>query len=42
MDSSMDYIQQFRAATGKHLTVTHMLARAVAATLRKIPDANST
>jgi pyruvate/2-oxoglutarate dehydrogenase complex dihydrolipoamide acyltransferase (E2) component len=41
MDAAMDYIGRFRAATGKHLTVTHLLARAVAETLRKVPDANS-
>jgi pyruvate/2-oxoglutarate dehydrogenase complex dihydrolipoamide acyltransferase (E2) component len=41
MDRAMDYIQRFRAATGRHLTVTHLLARAAAETLRKVPDANS-
>jgi len=41
MDRAMSYIDKFRAATGKHLTVTHLLARAVAETLRKVPDANS-
>lgn len=41
MDRAMEYIERFREATGKHLTVTHLLARAVAETLRQTPDANS-
>jgi pyruvate dehydrogenase E2 component (dihydrolipoamide acetyltransferase) len=41
MDAAMDYIQRFRAATGKHLTVTHMLARAVGEVLHQTPDANA-
>lgn len=41
MDKAMDYIDEFRQATGKHLTVTHLIARAVAETMRKVPDANA-
>jgi len=41
MDKAMEYVHRFREATGKHLTVTHLLARAVAETLRKVPDANA-
>jgi len=41
MDRAMEYIDSYRQATGKHLTVTHMLARATAETLRKVPDANA-
>jgi pyruvate dehydrogenase E2 component (dihydrolipoamide acetyltransferase) len=41
MDRAMDYIGEFRAATGKHLTVTHLVARAVADALRQCPDANA-
>jgi pyruvate/2-oxoglutarate dehydrogenase complex dihydrolipoamide acyltransferase (E2) component len=41
MDAAMDYIERFRAATGKHVTVTHMLARAVGEVLHKTPDANA-
>jgi pyruvate dehydrogenase E2 component (dihydrolipoamide acetyltransferase) len=41
MDQAMEYIQRFRAATGTHLTVTHLLARAVAETLQRVPDANA-
>ena len=41
MDKTMDYIEAYRKATGKHLTVTHMMARVVAETLKKMPDANA-
>ncbi len=41
MDKAMEYIEEFRRATGKHLTVTHLIARAVAETMRKTPDANA-
>jgi pyruvate/2-oxoglutarate dehydrogenase complex dihydrolipoamide acyltransferase (E2) component len=41
MDAAQAYIDEYRRSTGKHLTVTHMLARATAATLKKVPDANS-
>ena len=41
MDRAMDYIARFRAATGIRLTVSHLMAKAFAATLQKIPDANS-
>ena len=41
MDQTMDYIQRFREKSGQRLTVTHMVARAIAAALRKVPDANA-
>jgi len=41
MDRALDYIEAFRAATGRRLTVTHMMARAAAAVLEKVPDANA-
>jgi pyruvate dehydrogenase E2 component (dihydrolipoamide acetyltransferase) len=41
MDRALDYLQRFRAATGEHLTITHMMARAAAASLRAVPEANS-
>lgn len=41
MDRATEYIEEYRAATGKHLTVTHMIARAVAEALREAPDANA-
>jgi pyruvate/2-oxoglutarate dehydrogenase complex dihydrolipoamide acyltransferase (E2) component len=41
MDRALDYIQEFRRKTGKHLTITHLMARAVAETLRQTPEANA-
>ncbi|MCA9667608.1 MAG: 2-oxo acid dehydrogenase subunit E2 [Myxococcales bacterium] len=41
MDRALDYIRDFRVATGRRLTVTHLVARAVAAALRETPDANA-
>ncbi|MBS1118441.1 MAG: Dihydrolipoamide acyltransferase component of branched-chain alpha-keto acid dehydrogenase complex [Deltaproteobacteria bacterium] len=40
MDKALAYIDTFRRATGKHLTVTHLMARAAAAVLEQYPDAN--
>jgi pyruvate dehydrogenase E2 component (dihydrolipoamide acetyltransferase) len=40
MDEAFRYIDAFRAHFGKHLTVTHMVARALAAALAACPDAN--
>jgi len=41
MDAAMDYRDRFRAATGRRLTVSHMMARAIAACLAEMPDANA-
>ncbi len=41
MDAAMDYIHRYREATGKRLTVTHMVARAVAQCFKETPDANA-
>jgi len=41
MDAAMDYIERYRAATGKRLTVTHLLARAMGEVLHETPDANA-
>ncbi|MEM9488388.1 MAG: 2-oxo acid dehydrogenase subunit E2 [Myxococcota bacterium] len=41
MEPALRYIEAFRRATGKRVTVTHMMARAVAAALEKMPDANA-
>jgi pyruvate dehydrogenase E2 component (dihydrolipoamide acetyltransferase) len=41
MDRAMDYIRRYREATGKHLTVTHLVARGAAEALRRAPDANA-
>ena len=39
--AALQYIEDFRAATGERLTISHLIAKAVAATLVKIPDANA-
>jgi pyruvate/2-oxoglutarate dehydrogenase complex dihydrolipoamide acyltransferase (E2) component len=41
MDQALAYIDAFRAATGRRVTVTHMMARAAAAVLEQVPDANA-
>lgn len=41
MDKALDYIAEFRDKTGKRLTVSHMMAKAVAEALRRVPDANA-
>jgi pyruvate/2-oxoglutarate dehydrogenase complex dihydrolipoamide acyltransferase (E2) component len=41
MDSAVDYIKRYREQTGQRLTVTHMVARAIAAAFEKVPDANA-
>jgi pyruvate dehydrogenase E2 component (dihydrolipoamide acetyltransferase) len=41
MDKSMEYIQRFREKTGKRLTVTHLVAKAIAQALKECPDANA-
>jgi len=40
MDKALAYVDAFRAATGRHLTITHLMARAAAAVFEKYPDAN--
>lgn len=41
MDKALDYIQVFRERTGQRLTVTQMMAKALAAALVEMPDANA-
>ncbi len=41
MDKAVDYIAKYRAATGKRLTYTHLLAKATAMALSRMPDANA-
>ncbi len=41
MDKAMQYIERFRRVTGKRLTVTHLVARAAAAAMTEMPDANA-
>ncbi|MBL8924600.1 MAG: 2-oxo acid dehydrogenase subunit E2 [Myxococcaceae bacterium] len=41
MEKALAYIEKFREVHGVRLTVTHLVARAVAEALRKVPDANA-
>jgi 2-oxoacid dehydrogenases acyltransferase (catalytic domain) len=41
MDKALAYLEAFRAATGKRLTITHLMARAAAAVFEQVPDANA-
>jgi pyruvate/2-oxoglutarate dehydrogenase complex dihydrolipoamide acyltransferase (E2) component len=41
MDRAMEYLAAFRAATGKRVTVSHLVAKAMAAALERMPDANA-
>jgi len=41
MEEALRYLEAFREATGKHLTLSHMMAKATAAVLAKLPDANA-
>jgi pyruvate/2-oxoglutarate dehydrogenase complex dihydrolipoamide acyltransferase (E2) component len=41
VDETLRYVEAFRAATGKRLTVTHLMAAAVGKVLEAMPDANA-
>ena len=41
MDAAMEYLSRFREATGIRLTVSHLMAFAVARALERMPDANA-
>jgi pyruvate dehydrogenase E2 component (dihydrolipoamide acetyltransferase) len=41
MEKSLKYIERFREVHGIRLTVTHLVAKAVAEALRRCPDANA-
>jgi pyruvate dehydrogenase E2 component (dihydrolipoamide acetyltransferase) len=41
VDAVLAYIEAFRAATGKRLTLTHLMAKALALVYAEIPDANA-
>jgi pyruvate/2-oxoglutarate dehydrogenase complex dihydrolipoamide acyltransferase (E2) component len=40
-DHIVKYVEEFRRRTGKHLTLSHVMAKAVAITLAEMPDANA-
>jgi pyruvate dehydrogenase E2 component (dihydrolipoamide acetyltransferase) len=41
MDKALEYVEAFRRHTGRRLTVTHLVTKAVAEALRRCPDANA-
>ncbi len=41
MDEAMKYIAAFRAKTGKRVTVSHLMAKAMGAVFVEVPDANA-
>jgi 4-amino-4-deoxy-L-arabinose transferase-like glycosyltransferase len=41
MEKAVEYIAQFRQKTGRRITVTHLVTKAVAEALRRCPDANA-
>lgn len=41
MDAALDYLDRFRAATGLRLTLSHMMAKVMAAALVRLPDINA-
>lgn len=40
-DAALDYIERYRVATGRRLTISHLMAKASAAALARMPDANA-
>ena len=41
MDAAMRYLADFRARTGRRLTISHMMAKVAAMALKEVPDANA-
>jgi pyruvate/2-oxoglutarate dehydrogenase complex dihydrolipoamide acyltransferase (E2) component len=41
MDEAMRYIAEFREKTGKRITVSHLMAKAMGAVFQEVPDANA-
>lgn len=41
MEKALEYIEAFRKHTGKRLTVTHLVSKALAESLRRCPEANA-
>ncbi|PIW02175.1 MAG: 2-oxo acid dehydrogenase [Deltaproteobacteria bacterium CG_4_9_14_3_um_filter_63_12] len=41
MGKALEYLDRFREVTGKRVTLSHMMAKAVASVLEKMPDANA-
>lgn len=41
MEESLRYIDAYRRSTGRRLTITHLVAKAIAHALREVPEANA-
>jgi len=41
MGEAMRYLEEFRARTGRRLTISHMMAKVAAMALKEVPDANA-
>jgi pyruvate/2-oxoglutarate dehydrogenase complex dihydrolipoamide acyltransferase (E2) component len=41
MDETLRYVAAFQAATGRKVTVTHLMAKAIGRVLHELPDANA-
>lgn len=41
VDDALRYVEAFRAATGKRVTLTHLMCKAMGGVYRKMPDANA-
>lgn len=41
MEKAMAYMEEFRRRTGKRITISHLMAKAMALTLKEMPDANA-
>lgn len=41
MDQTMQYVEAYRRATGRHLTVTHLMAKIVGTVLVRMPELNA-
>lgn len=41
MDETLAYLERYRAATGKKLTITHLMAKVMGRVLSEVPDANA-
>ncbi len=41
MDKALEFLAAFRKATGKRVTVSHLVAKAMAAALERMPEANA-
>ncbi|HEY8210807.1 MAG TPA: 2-oxo acid dehydrogenase subunit E2, partial [Myxococcaceae bacterium] len=41
MEKALEYVEEFRRRTGRRVTVTHLVTKAIAEALRRCPDANA-